>query len=483
MSSTEAMPTGWANTVAQSSNPFLTAIQRYSRAPIAFVREILNAEPDPWQLEVLRALAKGHTRVAIRSAHGVGKTCCAAWIITWFCNTRAPFKCAITAPSSPQLFDALFPELIKWYQRLPPAWRALWDITGDHLTLKSDQECFITARTSRADTPEAMAGLHSSNVLLVADEASGIHEAVYEAAGGSMSSAGAVSVLIGNPTRSTGFFWRCHMMEAHRWFTMKVSAFDSPRVSQAWIDEMAERYGTTSNAYRIRVEAEFPRADDDTLISAELVESAMQRDVPMDLEAAMLWGLDCARFGTDASVLIKRKGYIVPEMPRRWYGWDTMQIAGAVKAEYDQTITDKPSIICIDSIGIGSGVVDRLHEQGLPVLGINVGEIPSNKAQYVRLRDELWARLKEWLATRRCRLPRDDRLRDDLLAPRYSFASDGRLQVESKDKMRSRGLPSPDSADALMLTLAEQGLMTTSEAASGLFSQAPVMGPILGCEV
>ena len=464
-------------------NPYCVAIGRYVRAPVAFVREVLQAEPDAWQLDVLRALGQGHTRIAIRSGHGVGKTCVAAWIITWFANTRAPFKVAITAPSSPQLFDALYPELRKWFDRLPDGWRNLWDVTADHITLKADQECFITARTSRAETPEAMAGIHSDNVLLVADEASGIPEQVYEAAGGSMSSAGAITVLIGNPTRSTGFFWRCHTLEQQRWYTQKVPALDSPRVTPSWIDEMRERYGEASNAYRVRVLAEFPRADEDTLIAADVVDQAMRRDVPLDPQAAELWGVDCARYGSDASVLIKRKGYVVTEMPRRWYNYNTMEVAGAVKAEYDLAGANKPQLIVIDVIGIGAGVVDRLHEQGLPILGVNVGETPSNKTQYKLLRDELWGRLKEWLGTRRVRLPDDGRLRDDLLSPKYSFTSDGRLQVESKDRMRSRGLPSPDSADALMMTLAEQGLMTTSEYGAGLYDVHPVMGPILGMEV
>jgi hypothetical protein len=103
----------------------------------------------------------------------------AAWVITWFANTRAPFKVAVTAPSSPQLFDALWPELLKWFNKLPEPWRALWDITANKITLKADQECFITARTSRPDQPEAMAGLHSQHILLVADEASGVDESVY----------------------------------------------------------------------------------------------------------------------------------------------------------------------------------------------------------------------------------------------------------------------------------------------------------------
>jgi hypothetical protein len=479
---TSELPKTWSEAIAATPNPFAIAASRYVRAPIAFVREVLGAEPDPWQVEALRALAQGHTRLAIRSGHGVGKGCMAAWVITWFANTRAPFKVAVTAPSSPQLFDALWPELLKWFNKLPEPWRALWDTTANKITLKADQECFITARTSRPDQPEAMAGLHSQHILLVADEASGVDESVYEAAGGSMSTPGSITLLIGNPTRNTGFFWRAHTLERDRWFTMTVSSVDSRRVSRDYVDEMARRYGENSNAYRVRVLGQFPTADDDTLISAEVVDLAMARDVPLDESAPELWGLDCARFGADASVLIKRKGYVVTEMPRRWRNIDTMQLAGAVKAEFDGALTHKPKLIVIDAIGIGAGVVDRLHEQGVPVLGINVAEQPSSKDRFMRLRDELWWRLREWLETRRCRLPKDDQLRDDLCAPRFGFSSDGKMVVESKDKMRARGLPSCDHADALALTLAEQAHMVTSEEMSGLYDPNPVMPRIPGME-
>ena len=71
----------WAEAIAKADNPFIPCMTRYHRAPIAFVREVLGAEPDPWQAEALRALARGHTRISIRSAHGVGKTCFAAWAV------------------------------------------------------------------------------------------------------------------------------------------------------------------------------------------------------------------------------------------------------------------------------------------------------------------------------------------------------------------------------------------------------------------
>ena len=460
---------------ADTSNPFAVAIERYARAPVAFVREVLHVEPDPWQLNALQAVARGHTRLAIRSGHGVGKTAFASWVICWFANTRAPFKVAITAPTAPQLFDALWPELVKWFNALPGGWKDLWDYTSDHITLKADAECFITARTSRSDRPEAMSGIHSSHVLLVADEASGIDEAVYEAAGGSMSSFGAITLLIGNATRSSGFFWRAHLLERDRWWTLKVSSADSKRVTPQFTEEIARRYGLDSNAYRVRVLGEFPEADDNTLIGGELVDSAMLRDVQPDLQTPEIWGVDIARFGTDASVLIKRRGNVVPEMPRSWRNMDTMQVAGQIKSEWDMTNPgQRPTLICIDVIGIGSGVVDRLHEQDLPILGVNVSETSSTTGRYARLRDELWGRCKDWLEGRNVRLPRHDRLRDDLVMPRYAFLSDGRLQVESKNSMRSRGLPSCDHADALNLTFCQHGLGIGSGMTSGLHSSVPV---------
>jgi phage terminase large subunit len=116
----------------------------------------------------------------------------------------------------------------------------------------------------------------------------------------------------------------------------------------------------------------------------------------------------------------------------------------------------------------------------VPVLGLNVAEVPSNSALYMRLRDELWGRTRDWLASRAVRLPRDDQFRDDLVAPRFGFSSTGKLQIESKESMRRRGLPSCDHADALALTLAEQSLMVTSANTSWLFDSEPVLDSVPG---
>lgn len=446
-----------------TQNAFVDFLRRYRAEPVLFVQEVLGVEPDPWQAEMMAAVASGHRRISVRSGHGVGKSTFASWLMLWFLLTRYPVKVVVTAPTSSQLFDALFAELKRWINELPPNLSQLLNVKADKVELvAAPSEAFISARTSRAETPEALQGIHADHVLLVADEASAIPEAVFEAAAGSMSGAHACTILLGNPTRSSGFFFDTHHRLADQWVTKRVSCVDSPRVSSAYVDEMKDRYGEGSNAFRVRVLGEFPLSDDDTVIPIDLVMAAQERDVAVRPDGTSVWGLDVARFGSDKSALAKRTGSVVTEV-RTWKGLDLMQTAGVVKAEWDALPpASRPREILVDSIGLGAGVVDRLRELGLPARGVNVAESPSMKTNYVNLRAELWFRLKGWLEARGCKLPKDEGLVAELVAPRYTFASNGKLRVESKDEMRKRGLASPDMADAVCLTLA-------GEAATALY--------------
>jgi hypothetical protein len=49
-------------------------------------------------------------------------------------------------------------------------------------------------------------------------------------------------------------------------------------------------------------------------------------------------------------------------------------------------------------------------------------------------------------------LPDRDDLHGDLCNLGYKYDSAGRLLIESKDDLKARGMPSPDTADALALT-------------------------------
>ena len=147
---------------------------------------------------------------------------------------------------------------------------------------------------------------------------------------------------------------------------------------------------------------------------------------------------------------------------REWWGKDTMQTVGIIKAEWEKTPdADRPAAINVDVIGIGSGVVDRLKELGLPVVGVNVAESESPNAnpeiQFNRLRDELWWKGREWLERRDCKLCDDDETIGELTTPTYTILSNGRIQVERMDDMKKRGVKSPNRADAWLLTFHDGG--------------------------
>tara|TARA_R100000808_G_scaffold19871_1_gene43073 strand:+ start:384 stop:1790 length:1407 start_codon:yes stop_codon:yes gene_type:complete len=447
--------------MAEKQGAWTAFIKRYKDDPVGYCKHVIGMEPLPWQADVMRAIASGERRLSIRSGHGVGKSSCAATLLLWYMTTRYPCKVVVTAPTAAQLYDALFAETKRRLKELPPAINKLFEATSDRIVLKSSPtEAFCSARTSSRERPESLAGVHSENVLLIVDEASGVPEEVFESAAGSMSGHNATTLLLGNPVRGNGFFYRTHTELAPDWWTQKVSCYDNPLVSDDFIRDMGARYGESSNSFRVRVLGEFPQADEDTLVPLHLIEAALVRDVEASETAPVIWGVDCARYGSDRSALAKRRGNTLMEPPKTWRDKSTMELCGIIQSEYDSTpIMDRPDEICIDVIGIGAGVVDRCIELDLPARGINVAESASMGQKYMRLRDELWYRCREWFEAKDCHIPDDQTLVAELAAPRFAFTSSGKIKIESKDEMRKRGIRSPDLADAFCLTFASNAVV------------------------
>jgi phage terminase large subunit len=236
-------------------------------------------------------------------------------------------------------------------------------------------------------------------------------------------------------------------------------------VTDEYEQEIAEEYGRDSDIYRVRVLGEFPKADLDTVIPIDYVESAQKRDIVVPKGLPVLWGVDVARFGDDSTALVMRNSLAVEPKIEEWQYADTMQTAGRVKARYDACLpSERPECILVDVIGLGAGVVDRLRELSLPVRGVNVSESASANEKYLNLRAELWFLAREWLASKDHKLPMcaggcykgclHQKLAGELVSPRYQYTSSGKLQVESKAAMKKRGVPSPNIADAFIMTFA-----------------------------
>lgn len=435
-----------------------TVLRWREGGPALFAKEALGAEPTEQQWEASREIVRTR-KVSIRSGHGTGKSTFLAWCVLWFLCCYFPCKVPCTAPTGHQLEDILWAELAKWHRILKerhPELGGEFEWKSNHFSLVSHpQESFAVARTSRPENPEALQGFHSENILFLIDEAPGVVEVVFQVAEGALSTEGAFVVMAGNPTREDGYFYDSHHKMRASWSCLHWDGEKSPLVSQKYIEDMRKKYGPDSPIYLVRVKGDFASATDG-VIPLSLCEAAKARQVAVLPTAEERWGLDVGRFGDDATALAKRKGNVQTEPTKEWFGKDTMQTVGLLKHEYDKAKT-KPSVICVDVIGIGAGVVDRAKEIGLPVAGVNVAESASNEDHYARLRDELWFKGRHWLEAKDCRLEDDDALIGELTTPKYSILSNGKIKVEGKDEMRKRGVASPNRADAWLMTFANVG--------------------------
>lgn len=431
-----------------------TIVRWREGGPALFAQEALGAKPTEQQWDASVKLV-ARRRVSIRSGHGTGKSAFEAWCLLWFLSCYFPAKVPCTAPTSHQLNDVLWAEVAKWHRAMKeraPELACEFEWTAERFRLKAaPEESFAVARTSRPEQPEALQGFHSEHLLFLIDEASGIPEPVFQTAEGALSTGWVFVVMAGNPTRMEGYFHDSHHRMRDQWAPLHWDGEKSELVSKSYVDEMREKYGEESAIYRIRVKGEFA-GNPDGVIPLALIESAVGRNVKAFGDH--IWGVDVARFGEDRTALAKRAGNALLEPLKSWRGKDTMQVAGLVKIEYD-TAAVKPKAIYVDVIGLGAGVVDRCRELSLPVMGINVAESPSVENRYSRMRDELWFEAREWYARRDVTMPNDDGLIAELTLPSYRVLSNGKLQVESKDEMKSRGVISPDLADAFCLTFAK----------------------------
>ena len=420
--------------------------------PAFWFGEILGL--DLWEKQIgIAEAVRDHPAVTVASCHGAGKTFTAAAISLWFLYCFPPAKVVTTAPTGRQVRDQLWMEIKRLHSR---AAARGYPLGGECLQvrLKVAEDWFAVGIST--DEAEQFQGYHSVNLLVVVDEAAGVKEPIFQAVTGLVTTANARRLYIGNPTSTAGAFWRSQHSPL-AWKRLAISAFDTPNfqgegiirpylVTPQWVEERREEWGEGSPLWTALVLGEFPTAGTRTLIPLELVELAQNAELAAEGPVEM--GVDVARFGDDESVVIVRKGPVVLEI-MVYRGLDTMELTGRV---VDFIRRCSPSAIKVDEIGIGSGVVDRLREQGYTqVVGINVANKARDSEQFAIIRDEMWFALADRFKGGDIQIPRDSVLMGQLANIEYDFTSRGQRYVEGKDAMKKRGLKSPDRADALAL--------------------------------
>lgn len=414
--------------------------------------------PDQWQADLLRDVgskvltADEAIREAVSSGHGVGKSALVAWLILWAMSTRPHMAGVVTANTAAQLETKTWRELSLWWKRsINRSWFQ-WTATKFY-QVENPDTWFVAAIPWSKEKSEAFAGLHAEHVLVIFDEGSGIDDVIWDVSEGAMTTKGALWCAFGNPTRNTGRFRECFGKFKHRWKTWQIDSRDAKKANRAQIDQWIEDYGEDSDFVRVRVRGVFPRTASSQFISSDAVDSCRKYRAKGYEELPKVIGVDVARFGSDQSVITRRQGRKVwAQVKIR--GMDTMQVSSKVVEEIESF---RPHAVLIDGVGIGAGVVDRLRQLGHNVIDVSAGSRASNPEKYSNKRAEMWDRMRQAINDG-LELPDDSELSEDLSALTYGYTPTQLLQLEKKEDLKKRGLSSPDCADSLALTYAENVL-------------------------
>lgn len=437
----------------------------------------LEAETGPefWQTQLLERIRDGlltpdkAIQIAVASGHGIGKSAFVGWLILWAFSTFEDTRGVVTANTETQLKTKTWAELGKWFHLFIA--REFFKLTATAL-LSNDPD---HERTWRIDmvpwserNTEAFAGLHNKGkrLLLVMDEASAIPDVIHETAEGALTDTETQIIwfMAGNPTRNTGRFKEAVENRNGRWFVKQVDSRSVRFTNKDQIAAWAKDYGEDSDFFRIRVKGEFPRAGTSQFIPSDLVDGAATREVAAHAYDPLIIGVDVARFGGDDTVIYIRKGldartYPPIKLQPRDSTVPWSQIVASRVADLVQQY--RADAVFVDAGGIGAGVIDALRAlrvQHFPVQfggaadrgggAVETGE----PALYKNKRTEMWGYMRDFLRTGA--IVDDAALREQLISPEYSHDDQGAIQLEKKRDMRSRGVSSPDIADALALTFA-----------------------------
>lgn len=240
-----------------------------------------------------------------------------------------------------------------------------------------------------------------------------------------------------------------------------ADSYDLDAEQMAWrrakiSDDFAGDVALFNQEYPATPEMAFMRGAEKGLIGMELV-SASRKPKPIFAKGVRILGVDPAEYGSDKTALVFRHGRRVPWV-KRYSKKGTMEIAGIVAKladEMEDAGTPFDGIV-VDVTGVGTGVADRLIEMQIPnVYRVHFGAKAYESEKYLNRRAECWGRGLDWIKDTPNLLPDDDQLQADITSVPYHYDSSRRLVLESKEKMKRDGIPSPDSGDAWALTFAE----------------------------
>jgi len=401
---------------------------------------------------------------AVPSCHGAGKSFIASRISAAWLDLHAPGEAFVvtSAPTDKQVKAILWREMGRAHRKgnLPGRINldAEWYI-GPELVAYGRKPADLSDPN---EAMQAFQGIHAKYVLVVLDEACGVPPWLWTAAESLVTNEHSRILAIGNPDDSSSEFEKV-CRPGSGWNVIGISAFDLPwntgeevppaledlLTGQVWVEERRKRWGEGSPFYISKVLGLFPEIGEDTLITPAMIRRAFEYESPHSLKLGYMGG-DIARLGTDRTVVYHNRGGTVRKVFES-HKTTTDKTMGAFAKLIKKFWNRVP--MNVDVIGIGAGVYDRLAEQGLNAVPFNAAERAAEPTKFKNRRAEGWWQLREWFEENMVDLdPADEDLAGQLSNIKFWYDSSGRVQIESKEELKKRGLPSPDHADACMMS-------------------------------
>jgi len=427
-----------------------------------------------YQTEILNYFDEGHTRVAVRSPHGVGKTTMAA-VLTHHTVLTSDIDCKVptTASAWRQLEKYLWPEIhkmssfIAWPLVNRQPYNRSTELLTNSIRLRNNT---IEAFALASDNHALIEGAHASRLFYVFDEAKTIPRPTWDAAEGAFSnedlgSSDIKAFAISTPGDPSGQFYDIHMQKPgyEDWHTRHITiheAIAAGMVSPRWVENRAKQWGEDSAIYQNRVLGEFADDSEEGIIPRSWVLLAQERWKDWDMRGRpsqsgkKTLGVDVARTGEDKTVLACREASVVSTI-HEFSKLPTTSTAGHV------TRLQKGRAIHIEMDGgLGASVYDMLREDGVQLLkpitvsGKTYRKDKSGELSFLNVRAAMWWHLRELLDPdlgEGIALPPDIKLEADLVTPRWFMKRNAVIQLEAKKDIKERLGRSTDYADAVCL--------------------------------
>ena len=259
-------------------------------------------------------------------------------------------------------------------------------------------------------------------------------------------------ILMGTPKGTDQLSQSYYMhKDDPEWYCVKLDINTTKALTESQLKIL--RSSMTEGAWQQEMMCDFSATTPDVLLCGADVEAAMLRQLkPTEYAmAAVVLGVDVARFGDDRTVITRRQGLqVFPPIVMR--GANSIEVARRLMKEIDD---HAPEAVFIDGTGgFGGGVADQCRQYGYHIIEVHFNGSPLD-ARFKNCRAEMWFGMATWVKNGGA-LPPVPEYRAEMTGPRYKHDQGGKLQLEPKEDVKGRGLPSPDLADSLALTFYSQ---------------------------